>query len=95
MVPLKYISSFWGTLEMPLINYEIILILTWSAKCVLPNAANQATASGIADTKCCVSVVSLSAEESPKPLQLLNQNSNAQLIALTMNQKEHRWQINS
>ena len=28
MVPLKYLSNFWRTLEMPLINGEINLILT-------------------------------------------------------------------
>ena len=28
MVPLKYLSNFWITLEMPLINCEINLILT-------------------------------------------------------------------
>ena len=28
MVPLKYVSNFWRTLEMPLINCEINLILT-------------------------------------------------------------------
>ena len=30
IVPLKYLSNFWRTLEMPLINCEINLILTWS-----------------------------------------------------------------
>ena len=30
IVPLKYSSNFWGTLEMPLINSEVNLILTWS-----------------------------------------------------------------
>ena len=29
MVPLKYFSNFWRTLEMPLINCEVNLILTW------------------------------------------------------------------
>ena len=29
-VLLKYLSNFWRTLEMPLINCEINLILTWS-----------------------------------------------------------------
>ena len=29
MVPLKYLSSFWRTVEMPLINCEVILILAW------------------------------------------------------------------
>ena len=28
-VPLKYLSNFWRTLEMPLINCEVNLILTW------------------------------------------------------------------
>ena len=35
MVPLKYLSIFWRTLEMPLINCEINLVLTWSANCVI------------------------------------------------------------
>ena len=35
MVPLKYLSSFWRTLEMPLINCEINFILIWSANCVV------------------------------------------------------------
>ena len=30
IVPLKYLSNFWRTLEMPLINCEVELILTWS-----------------------------------------------------------------
>ena len=35
MVPLKYLSSFWRTLEMPIINCEAELILIWSANCVI------------------------------------------------------------
>ena len=31
MVPLKYLSNFWKTLEKPLINCEINVIVTWSA----------------------------------------------------------------
>ena len=31
MVPLKYLSNFWRTIEMPLINCEVELILNWSA----------------------------------------------------------------
>ena len=34
MVPLKYLSNFWRTYEMTLINCEINLIVTWSDKCV-------------------------------------------------------------
>ena len=32
MKPLKYLSNFWKTLEMPLINCEINLGLKWSEK---------------------------------------------------------------
>ena len=35
MMPLKYLSNFRRTLEMPLINCESNLILTWSDKCVI------------------------------------------------------------
>ena len=35
MVPLKYLSNFWRTLEMPLINCEVNLILTWSTNCII------------------------------------------------------------
>ena len=35
VVPLKYLSNFCRTLDMPLINCEINLILTWSQNCVI------------------------------------------------------------
>ena len=35
MVPLKYLSKFWRTLEMLLINCEVELILTWSSNCAI------------------------------------------------------------
>ena len=43
MVPLKYQSNFWRTLEMSLINYEISLQLMFFIKRILPagTAANQ------------------------------------------------------
>ena len=37
-VPLKSLSNFWRTLEMQLINCEINLILTWSARCFIIDA---------------------------------------------------------
>ena len=33
IVPLKYLSNFWRTLDMHLINCEVNLILTWSKDC--------------------------------------------------------------
>ena len=38
MVPLKYLSNFWRTLERPLINCEVNLTLTWSSTCVITNS---------------------------------------------------------
>ena len=35
IIPPKHLSNFWRTLNIPLINYEIELILTWSKYCVL------------------------------------------------------------
>ena len=62
MVPLKYLSNFWRTLEMPLINCEVELILTWSADCVIIyiDAANQVPTFSITETSIYVPVVTLS-----------------------------------
>ena len=35
VVPLKYLSNFFRSLEMPLINCKIKLNLTWKKECVL------------------------------------------------------------
>ena len=35
VVPLKHWSNFWRHLDMPLINCEVELILTWFKRCVL------------------------------------------------------------
>ena len=50
MVPLKYLSNFWRTLELPLINCEVNLILTWSLTCVITNSTGAGTFE-ITDTK--------------------------------------------
>ena len=34
-VPLKYLSNFWRSLEMPLIKCKVELSLTWNPNCVL------------------------------------------------------------
>ena len=41
VVPLKYLSNFWRSLYMPLINSEVSLTLTWSENCVLTNITTQ------------------------------------------------------
>ena len=35
MVSLKYVINFWRTPEMPLINCEVSLTLTWPKNCLL------------------------------------------------------------
>ena len=73
MVPLKYLSNFWRTSEMPLINCEVNLILTWSSTCVLiaTNVQNQNATFTITDTKLYVPVVTLSTQENTKFFQQL------------------------
>ena len=70
MVPLKYLSNFWRTLEMPLINCEVNLTLTLSSTCVFTNS-NGAGTFAITDTKLYVPVVTLSTQENTKLLQQL------------------------
>ena len=65
MVPLKYLSNFWRTLEVPLINCEIELILTWSRNSVIIsiNYANQIPTFRITVTNLYVPVVTLTTED--------------------------------
>ena len=71
MVPLKYLSNFWRTFEMPLINCEVNLILTWSSTCVVTDSTGAGTFK-ITDTNLYVPVVTLSTQENAKLLQQLN-----------------------
>ena len=73
MVPLKYLSNFWRTLEMPLINCEVNMILTWSENCVIvsTNAENENETFAITDTKLYVPVITLSRQDNARLLQQL------------------------
>ena len=62
LVPLKYLSNFFRSLEMPLINCKIKLNLTWKKECVLSTDAGDAVFI-INDTKMYVPVVTLSKED--------------------------------
>ena len=68
IVPLKYLGNFWRTLEMPLINCEANLILTWSSTCVIANSTG-IRIFAITDTKPFVPVVTLSNQDNAKLLQ--------------------------
>ena len=66
-------ENFWRTLEMPLINCEVNLILTWSSTWVLvfTNVTNQNATFAITNTKLYVPVVTLTTQENTKFLQQL------------------------
>ena len=53
-VPLKYLSNFWRSLEMPLINCKIELSLKWYENCILSSVGTAPTFA-ITDTKLCSS----------------------------------------
>ena len=40
-MPLKYLSNFWITLDIPSINCEVSLALTWSENCVMTSEATR------------------------------------------------------
>ena len=72
-MPLSYLSVFWRSLELPLINCEINLILTWPQSCVVvsTDVGNQNTTFSITDTKLYVPVVTLSTKHNAELLQQL------------------------
>ena len=84
VIPLKHLSNFWKSLNTPLINCEVELILTWSKNCVLADTTTR-DAEGdnpaivaptglefkITDTKLYVPVVTLSKENDTQFLEQL------------------------
>ena len=82
MVPLKCLSNFWRTLEMPLINCEVELILTWSSNCVIiyTDVANQVPTFTITETNLYVPVVTLSTQDNAKLLPQLKSGYQTRII---------------
>ena len=68
IVPLKYLSNFRRTLEMPLINCEVVL--TCSRDCVITNSTGAGNFA-ITETKLYVPIVTLSIQDSAKLLHQL------------------------
>ena len=58
IVPLKYISPFFRSLEMPLINFRVHLELNWTKNSVISNVATASTFQ-ITNTKLYVPVCTL------------------------------------
>ena len=77
-VPLKYLSNFWRSLEMPLINCKDEISLKWIENCILTihsdddNNINKATFT-ITDAKRYIPIVTLSSENNVKLSKLLSE----------------------
>ena len=71
VVTLKYLSNFFRSLEMPLINCKIKLNLTWQKECVLSTDNGNAVFI-INDTKMCVPVVTLSKKDNKNFIEQQN-----------------------
>ena len=73
MIPLKYLSNFWRSFEMPSINCEIELILDLSVNCVIIyiDFDNQVPTFIITETNLYVPVVTLSTEDNANLLPQL------------------------
>ena len=70
-VPLKYLSTFWRSLEMPLINCKNHLELNWSKDCVMSTIAD--TTFKITNTKLYPPIVTLSSKDNVKLVKLLEE----------------------
>ena len=64
-VPLKYLSNFWRSLEIPLINCKVELSLTWNENCILTSLVGNSTFT-ITDAKLYIPGVTLSIEDNVK-----------------------------
>ena len=71
-VPLKYLSNFWRSLEMPLINCKIEFSLKWYKHCIF-SISGTAAAFTITDTKLYVPIVTLKSEDNTKLSKLLSE----------------------
>ena len=95
MVTLKYLSNFWifsfSTPEMPLVNCEINLILTWSEiwGIIYTDVANQNPTFERTETNFDIPVVTLSTQDNAKLLIQLKSGFKKQLIGLNINQNQN------
>ena len=83
-MPLKYLSNFWRTLEMPLINCAVNLELTWSRDCVITNSTGEGKLT-ITETKIYVPIVTLSTQNNAKLVEQLKSGFKRILTGTNMN----------
>ena len=71
VVPLKHLSNFWKSLEVPLINCKVHLELNWIEDCILSSAGNSEKLK-IADAILHVPIVTLSTKDNVNLTKQLN-----------------------
>ena len=101
VVPLKHLSNFWRNLDMPLINCEVSLNLTWSERCAITSLERRKITNTrkdssptnatfkITDTKLYVPVVTLSAKDDNNFLERLKSG-----FKRTINWNKYRSEMN-
>ena len=75
VVPLKYVSNFFRSLELPLVNSKIDFELTWHTDCMISSAnaaAGQVVSSMITNTKLYVPAVTFSTKDNTNLTKQLN-----------------------
>ena len=75
-MPLKYVSNFFRSLEIPLVNCKIDLESTWHKDCMISSAnaaANRVVSFIITDTKLYVPIVTLSTKDNTNLTKQLNE----------------------
>ena len=93
MVTLKYLSNFWGTPKLVLINCEINLDLN----CVKvdTDVNNQGATFSIHDTKLYVPALTLLTQDNGKLLEQLKFDFKKHLTGININQKyQQKYQFN-
>ena len=101
VVPLEYLSNFFRSLEMPLINCKIKLNLTWKKECVLStdadNAANPENNAVfiINDTKLYVPVVTLSNEDNKDVFEQQNKGFQRSIYRNKYKTKEKNEEVDA
>ena len=96
-VSLKYLSNFWRSLEMPLINCKVELKLNWTKCCVLSAAGNENVINDndnannilftIKDTKLYVPVVTVSARGNQKLSKRISKGFERSVYGINIKQK--------
>ena len=73
LVPLKYISSFFRSVEIPFINTKLHIELSWSKHCIISNVAGDSTFKITKSELYVLPVVTLSTDDNLKLTKLLSE----------------------